>query len=235
MISQMTPAGYSPAIRARSTAASVWPARTMHAAGARPQRKHVAGPREIATAWSPDRSPPATVAARSAAEMPVVVRPFGLDRHAERGLEPRRVLRHHQRNLELVEPLRRHRQADQPAAVPRHEVDRFGRDLLGGDRQIALVLAILIVDDDDHLAGANRLDRVLDPRERTRLLRARLWRFRSVLIRSLRIRSRRSRSQLSTECLARVRAPLTPSSGAASARRAPRRARRTSRPCRIRG
>ena len=79
-----------------------------------------------------------------------------LDRHAEGGLEPRRVLRHHQRNLELVEPLRRHRQTDQTAAVPRHEVDRLRRDLLGRDRQIAFVLPILVVDDDDHAAGANR-------------------------------------------------------------------------------
>ena len=41
-----------------------------------------------------------------------------------------------------------------------------GRDLLRRNRQIALVLAILVVDDDDHLAVADGLDRVLDGRER---------------------------------------------------------------------
>src|SRR5262249_47396675 len=91
---------------------------------------------------------------------------LGLDRHAERRLEPRAVLRHHQGNVELVEPLRRHRQADEAAAVPGHEVDRLWRDFLRRDRQVALVLTVRIVDDDDHLAGANRLDRVLDRRER---------------------------------------------------------------------
>ena len=33
-------------------------------------------------------------------------------------------------------------------------------------RQIALVLAILVVDDDDHLAGADGVDRLLDGGER---------------------------------------------------------------------
>jgi hypothetical protein len=36
-----------------------------------------------------------------------------------------------------------------------HEVDRLGRDLVGGQHQIALVLAILVVDHDHHLAGAD--------------------------------------------------------------------------------
>ena len=73
MISQITPAGYSPAMRARSTAASVWPARTRT-----PPSRARSG-----NMWpGRDRSPgvvagsmaAATVAARSAAEMPVLVR-----------------------------------------------------------------------------------------------------------------------------------------------------------------
>ena len=47
-----------------------------------------------------------------------------------------------------------------------HEVDGLRRDLRRRHRQIAFVLAILVVDDDDHLAGANRLEGVLDRRER---------------------------------------------------------------------
>ena len=38
------------------------------------------------------------------------------------------------------------------AAVAGHEVDDLGRDLLGGDGEVALVLAVLVVDDHDHAA-----------------------------------------------------------------------------------
>ena len=75
MISQMTPAGYSPAIRARSTAASVWPARTItppdrdRSGNMWPGRARSLGCVAGSIAAS-------TVAARSAAEMPVVVRSF---------------------------------------------------------------------------------------------------------------------------------------------------------------
>ena len=157
-------------VRARRSAPDRPPPRSVRCAPARRRSGSAAG-----TCGRGARDPPgcvsgsiaaSTVAARSAAEMPVLVRCFASIGDAEPGVEPRAVLRHHQRNLELVEPLRRHRQANQPAAVARHEVDRLGRDLLGGDRQIAFVLAILVVDDDDHLAGANRLDGVLDAGER---------------------------------------------------------------------
>ena len=59
------------------------------------------------------------------------------------------------------------RQADEAAAVLGHEVDGLGRDLLGGHDEVALVLAILVVDEDDHLAGADVVDRALDPRDRS--------------------------------------------------------------------
>ena len=143
-------------MRARSTAASVWPART-----STPPSRARSG-----NMW-PGRARSAglvfgsiavrTVAARSAAEMPV----------RRRRAWPRSARRTRcrtascsavdlQRDLELVEPLAGHRHADQAAAVRRHEVDGLGRDLLGGDRQVAFVLAILVVDDDHHLAAADR-------------------------------------------------------------------------------
>ena len=105
------------------------------------------------------------VRARSAAEMPVLVPIVRVDRHAERGVAPRGVVADLQRNLELVEPLGHHRQADQPAPVPRHEVDRVGRHPIGGHREIALVLAILVVDDDDHLPAAIAATRAFHARE----------------------------------------------------------------------
>src|SRR2546430_16374903 len=67
--------------------------------------------------------------------------------------------------MELVETLAGEREADLAAAVARHEVDRGRRHLLRRDRQVPFVLAIGIVDDDHHAAGADLLDRVLDARE----------------------------------------------------------------------
>ena len=44
-----------------------------------------------------------------------------------------------------------------------------GRHELGGDRQVALVLAVLVVHDDDEAARADLVDRLLDGGERARL------------------------------------------------------------------
>ena len=49
-------------------------------------------------------------------------------------------------------------QADQAAAMRRHEVDDLRRNFLGSNRKIALILAIFIVDDDQDPPGANLLD-----------------------------------------------------------------------------
>ena len=138
-----------------------------HAAVARAQREHVAGPREVGRLGLriDRRAHRGGAIGRGDAGAGAAL---GFDRHAERGFEPRRVLLDHQRDLELVEPLAGHRQADQAAAVLGHEVDRLGRHLLGGHRQVAFVLAILVVDDDDHLAAANRGDGVFDRGERPR-------------------------------------------------------------------
>jgi hypothetical protein len=64
--------------------------------------------------------------------------------------------------VEPVQLLLDERQADQPAAVLRHEVDRFRGRPLRGHAQIALVLAIHVVHQDHHLAGADVLDGSLD-------------------------------------------------------------------------
>ena len=52
----------------------------------------------------------------------------------------------------------------------RHEVDRLGGRELRRDRQVALVLAIGRVDDDDEPALPDVLDRLLDGRERRHFL-----------------------------------------------------------------
>ena len=164
MISQMTPAGVSPASRARSTAASVWPA----------AHQHAAVPRRSGETW-PGRSRSCGVVAGSiAAEHrrraiggrdPGAGLAARVDRARTSPSRAPRSYRHGERNLQRVEPLRRHRQADQAAAVRHHEVDDVRRDLLGRNREVAFVLPILVVDDDHEAAVADGGNRLLDGRE----------------------------------------------------------------------
>jgi len=46
-------------------------------------------------------------------------------------------------------------EADEAAAIAGHEVDGFGGDVLSGKGEVAFVFAILVIDDDDHAAGAD--------------------------------------------------------------------------------
>jgi hypothetical protein len=88
-----------------------------------------------------------------------------LDRDGERRVERGLVLRGHQVELQLVAALRRERQADQAAAMHRHEVDRLGRRELRGEGEVALVLAVLVVADDHHAPAPHVLDRLFDRRK----------------------------------------------------------------------
>ena len=76
-----------------------------------------------------------------------------LDRNGEVGAQRQLVGRHHQRQIEQAAALLGQRQADQAAAVFGHEVDRFGRDEFRRQHQVALVLAVFLVHQDDHFAG----------------------------------------------------------------------------------
>ena len=67
---------------------------------------------------------------------------------------------------EFVAALGSQREADQPAPLLGHEVDRLGRRELRRHREVALVLAVLVVADDDHLAGADLFQGLFDGRER---------------------------------------------------------------------
>ena len=71
------------------------------------------------------------------------------------------VVLRHQGQTELLDPLAGEREADQAARMLGHEVDRFGGGALRGDHEIALVLAILVIDQDEHPALAGFLDYVL--------------------------------------------------------------------------
>jgi hypothetical protein len=72
----------------------------------------------------------------------------------------------HRAQLELLAALGSERQADQPAPVRGHEVDRLGGGELGADHQVALVLAIFAVAHDHGAPDADVGDRVLDGVER---------------------------------------------------------------------
>ena len=109
-----------------------------------------------------------TVVLRSAAEMPVRRAELGVDRHRERGALALGVLgaRHHQRELELVEAGALHRQADHAARVADHERHLLGRHPVGRDDEVALVLAVFVVDDHDELTAPHGVDGSLDFVER---------------------------------------------------------------------
>ena len=120
-----------------------------HAARARAQREDVAGLDEVARPHGGidgDLDRVRAVGGRDAGRDALA----RLDRDREGRLVRRLVVRDHHAQPELVAALRRERQADQPAAVRGHEVDGLGRDVLGGHAEVALVLAVRGVDDDDH-------------------------------------------------------------------------------------
>ena len=85
-----------------------------------------------------------------------------LDRDGERRAERSLVLVRHLAQAELLAALGREAEADQATAVRRHEVHGLGRDELRRDREIAFVLAVLVVDDDHEPARPDLLDRFLD-------------------------------------------------------------------------
>ena len=79
----------------------------------------------------------------------------GLDGLGKRGAEARGVLLRHGEEAQVVGAFLGEGEADEAAAIAGHEVDGFGRDVLGGQGEVALVLAVFVVDDDDHAAGAD--------------------------------------------------------------------------------
>ena len=76
----------------------------------------------------------------------------GLDRDREIGAVDRAVVGGHRRQPQALGVRRGDRHADQPAPVLREEVDLLGRDEVGGEHEVALVLAVFLVDEDHHPA-----------------------------------------------------------------------------------
>ena len=135
-----------------------------HAAGLRGQRENVAGLDQIARfrigADGGLNRARAVVRGNAGGDA------FGrFDRHGEIGVVARTVVADHRRQAQLFAALARQRQADQSPRLARHEVDVFGPHFFGGHDEVAFVLAVFVVDDDDHAAGADFVDDFADRRE----------------------------------------------------------------------
>src|SRR5207247_8657501 len=76
----------------------------------------------------------------------------------------------HLPEAERLAAVRCQAQADEPARLLRHEIDRLRRRELRRDREVSLVLAVGRVHDDHELTLANVLDRLFDRRERALFL-----------------------------------------------------------------
>ena len=70
------------------------------------------------------------------------------------------VLGNHRRKLEPFTVIAGQRQADQPPAIARHEVDGLGTHVIGGQNDVTLIFATLVVDQDDHAAGGQFDDKL---------------------------------------------------------------------------
>ncbi len=132
-----------------------------HAAGLRHQRKDVAGLAQVVgpRVGRDGRQHGARAIVRRDAGRDAL---GGFDRDREVGGLAQVGVADHERQPQLLAALAREREADQAAPVARHEVDVLGPHLGRGHDEVAFVLAILVVEDHDHLARANRGDDVVD-------------------------------------------------------------------------
>jgi hypothetical protein len=136
-----------------------------HAAVPRHERKDVTGRDDCIGAAGRvdrDRDGPRPIAGGNAGGDPVP----RLDRHGEGGLVAGAVVMAHHGEAKLVGTLAGDGKADQAAAVHRHEIDRVRGRHLRGDDEVALILPVLVVDQDEHPAVAGLLDNLLDAGER---------------------------------------------------------------------
>ena len=128
-----------------------------HAAVARLQREDMAGGDDIVlAAGAVDRH-------RHGARAVGGADPGGhalarLDRGGEGGFIGTAVVGAHHVEAQLLDPVAGHRQTDQAAAIFGHEVDRVGGRHLRRDDQVALILPVLVVDQDIHAAVARLVD-----------------------------------------------------------------------------
>ena len=86
----------------------------------------------------------------------------GIDGDGEVGAVAFAILEHHALEAELLRAFIRDGRADESASVRGHEVHRVRRNFFGGHHEVALVLAIGVVGDDDEFAGADVFENFFD-------------------------------------------------------------------------
>ncbi len=64
--------------------------------------------------------------------------------------------------MQFFYPLRCQREADQPAGMLGHEIDGLGGGVLSGDDEIALILTIFVIHQDDEFPAFDVADGGLD-------------------------------------------------------------------------
>ena len=78
-----------------------------------------------------------------------------------RGLRRAGVAAAEHRDVQLVQPLRQHRHAHQPPRVRHHKGNGRRRGMLGEQKQVAFVLAALIVNHNHHFPGGQVVKRLI--------------------------------------------------------------------------
>ena len=133
-----------------------------HPAGPRPQREHVSGSPQVARhrgRIDRDLDGDGAIAGGNARRHAEARR--RVDRDRERRLVRLGVVLGHLGQPQGLATLGHEREADQAPGVRRHEIDRLGGDLLRSADQVALVLAVLVVRDDDELPRPDVRDPLL--------------------------------------------------------------------------
>lgn len=87
---------------------------------------------------------------------------LGVDGFREGGAEVGGVDLRHEGETEAVADVGLEGETDEAAAVDGHEVYGVRRNGIGGDGEVAFVLAVFVVDNDDHFAVAKIADGLLD-------------------------------------------------------------------------
>jgi hypothetical protein len=86
----------------------------------------------------------------------------GIDRHRKGRPKGRGILNGLLGQLKLLDPLRRERQTNQPTRMLGHEIDGLRGDFLRRDDEIAFILPVFVVYQDDELALLNVPNRAFD-------------------------------------------------------------------------
>ena len=134
------------------------------AAFPRHQRKDMAGRHDMLTPHfriNRNRDSARTVSRRNARGHAIP----RFDGNGEGGLMPRAIGLRHQRQAQLIHARTRHGKADQAARITRHEIDRIRGRELRGDHQIAFILTVFIIHQDEHAPTARFFQQFLGRRD----------------------------------------------------------------------